>query len=105
MARYCVMVEGRVQGVGFRYYAYHCASYCRLTGWVRNLDDGRVELEIQGDKDMAGLFLAKIKEGSRFIRVDHMDIHEISEQKESSFCIRGGICEENDYETNIFDCA
>lgn len=89
MARYRVMAEGRVQGVGFRYYAYHCALYYRLTGWVRNLDDGRVELEIQGDKDMAGLFLAKIKEGGHFIRVDHMDIHEIPEQKENSFCIRG----------------
>jgi acylphosphatase len=41
--------SGTVQGVGFRYTAQRIASRCGLVGWVRNLDDGRVEMVVQGD--------------------------------------------------------
>jgi acylphosphatase len=46
-----VLVSGRVQGVAFRYYAQDRAVELGLTGWVRNLSDGRVELRIQGAAD------------------------------------------------------
>ena len=42
-----ILVGGMVQGVGFRWFARQCAESCHLTGWVSNLDDGRVELEVQ----------------------------------------------------------
>jgi acylphosphatase len=43
------VVSGRVQGVGFRYFVQRAASEAGLTGWVRNLRDGRVELVAEGD--------------------------------------------------------
>ena len=45
-----ILVSGRVQGVGFRYRTYYLAQNLGLTGWVQNLDDGRVEMELQGDE-------------------------------------------------------
>lgn len=44
------LISGRVQGVSFRYYTYHEALKLGLNGWVRNLWDGRVEAEFQGEK-------------------------------------------------------
>ena len=43
--------SGRVQGVGFRYRSYYIAQSIGLTGWVRNLWDGRVEMEVQGTRE------------------------------------------------------
>jgi acylphosphatase len=43
-----ICVSGRVQGVGFRFRTMQFASQLKLAGWVRNLDDGRVELELEG---------------------------------------------------------
>ena len=43
-----ILVSGRVQGVGFRYRTYYLAQNLGLTGWVQNLEDGRVEMELQG---------------------------------------------------------
>lgn len=48
MIRKHIYFSGRVQGVGFRYQAAYYARSLGLTGWVRNLSDGRVEMEIQG---------------------------------------------------------
>ena len=44
-----IIFYGRVQGVGFRYYAVNKANQLGLTGWVRNLPDGTVEMEVQGN--------------------------------------------------------
>ena len=44
-------ISGRVQGVSFRYYTYHEALKRGLRGWVRNLNDGRVEAVFEGEKD------------------------------------------------------
>ena len=48
MVRYRLLVAGMVQGVGFRYYVNYTARLLQLTGWVRNLEDGEVEIEVQG---------------------------------------------------------
>ena len=45
-----IIFSGRVQGVGFRYNSYEIAMKLGLTGYVRNLQDGTVELEAQGEK-------------------------------------------------------
>lgn len=49
MERRRYLVSGRVQGVGFRAFVERIARHERVAGWVRNMDDGRVELEGQGD--------------------------------------------------------
>jgi acylphosphatase len=49
-----------VQGVGFRYSARQIASGYEVTGWVKNLEDGRVELQVMGEGDEVEAFLAEI---------------------------------------------
>jgi len=77
MIRYSIFVSGRVQGVGFRFFAKQQALQYGLTGWVKNLYDGRVKLEIQGNLSDVQLFTAKIYEGNRFIRVNRIEKNEI----------------------------
>jgi len=55
-----VFYEGRVQGVGFRFTVRHIAKGFDVTGWVRNLRDGRVELQVTGDEDELRAFLDQI---------------------------------------------
>jgi acylphosphatase len=62
---HCV-VTGRVQGVGFRYFTQEQAAGHGLNGWVRNLYDGSVELEAEGEEDILEKFLRRIKEGPSF---------------------------------------
>ena len=52
-----VFYEGHVQGVGFRFIVRHIAKGFDVTGWVRNLPDGRVELQVTGDEDEVRAFL------------------------------------------------
>jgi acylphosphatase len=52
--------SGEVQGVGFRYSAQRAAEPLDITGWVKNLRDGRVELVCEGEKDALDSFLRKI---------------------------------------------
>ena len=61
-----------VQGVGFRYTAMHAANMYRLTGYVKNEDDGSVTCEVQGDEDAIDRFVATIRNG-RFIDISSID--------------------------------
>lgn len=55
--------SGKVQGVGFRYTAESVALELKLTGWVRNLPDGRVEAVCEADTRALKLFLKRVAEG------------------------------------------
>ena len=68
-----IKVEGRVQGVGFRYSAVHAARRFRVTGWVRNLPDGRVEVLAEGEEQRVGQLLAWCRQGPPHSRVDHIE--------------------------------
>lgn len=86
MKRYYLRFFGRVQGVGFRYFVYENASRMNLTGYVRNLTDGSVEAEIQGE----GAFIDELRNiilrGNRYIKVARLEIKEInSKEKEKNF--------------------
>ena len=72
MIRYYIVVKGRVQGVGFRFFTINIASKYNLTGSVRNMDNGMVELEVQGEENAIEKFIKNIKKGNRFIRVDEL---------------------------------
>ncbi len=58
-----VFYEGHVQGVGFRWSVRDVAKGFDVTGWVRNLADGRVELHVTGDDDEVRAFLDGIRQG------------------------------------------
>lgn len=66
MVRYSIIVSGRVQGVGFRYFAQTVASMINLTGYARNCDNGNVELEVQGDETIILKFMEKLRKGNGF---------------------------------------
>lgn len=66
-------VSGRVQGVGFRWFAWDAATREGLSGFVRNLPDGSVEAVVEGDRDALDRFEWKIASGPRGARVDHVD--------------------------------
>jgi acylphosphatase len=57
-----VFYEGHVQGVGFRFTVRHIAKGFDVTGWVRNLPDGRVELQVAGEEDELRAFLDRVAE-------------------------------------------
>jgi len=63
-------VRGRVQGVSFRFYTRQQAVARDITGWVRNLWDGRVEVVIQGDSGRVNELIAWCKRGPSSARVD-----------------------------------
>jgi acylphosphatase len=67
------LVEGMVQGVGFRYFVWHHAEELQITGWVRNLWDGRVEVLVEGPRPVLEKMLENIKEGPRGAQVSKVD--------------------------------
>lgn len=75
--RYLVIVEGRVQGVGMRGFCMLQAQQRGLTGSVKNLANGMVEIQVQGKEEIIDSFLTAIKLGNQFIRVDDMSVKSI----------------------------
>ena len=86
------LIQGRVQGVGFRWFVQREASELELRGWVRNTEDGDVEVVAAGDPaDMAEL-RASLKRGPRGSRVDRVIEHALQESEArelDSFRIEG----------------
>jgi acylphosphatase len=64
-----ILVDGRVQGVGFRAFAARTATRLDLVGGVRNLDDGRVELDVEGSRTVIEAFLHELTIGPPASRV------------------------------------
>lgn len=60
--RETVFFNGRVQGVGFRYATLQVAKGFDVAGWVRNLSDGRVEVQVEGTADEIDAFVAAVEE-------------------------------------------
>jgi len=73
-ARARIVVSGRVQGVFFRDHTRRWASSLNLTGWVRNLSDGRVEALAEGDKEDIEKLAAKLQEGPPLAHVDNVEV-------------------------------
>jgi acylphosphatase len=66
------LVQGRVQGVGFRWFVQREAGMLDLRGWVRNTEDGEVELVASGPADDLAKLRARLRSGPRGSRVDHL---------------------------------
>lgn len=70
------IIIGRVQGVGFRYFTQEAAAREGVYGWVRNVPDGNVEIEAEGEAEAIERFELRIRQGPRGARVDHVDTTE-----------------------------
>ena len=68
-----LVVRGRVQGVYFRASAQREAKRLGLTGWVKNRNDGAVEMVVEGEEDQVKDFLAWAQHGPSTARVDHVE--------------------------------
>jgi acylphosphatase len=69
-----VFAGGRVQGVAYRFFAEKYAGRMGISGWARNLPDGRVEVLAEGSGGNIEVFLELLREGPRLARVDSFDI-------------------------------
>jgi acylphosphatase len=69
-----IVVSGRVQGVGFRYFTMRIARKRQLTGWVRNLPGGDVEIEVEGPRGLIESLLKDLKVGNTWAQVTDIDV-------------------------------
>jgi acylphosphatase len=86
------LIRGRVQGVGFRWFVHREASELNLRGWVRNTEDGDVEVVASGTLEDLAELRASLRRGPRGSRVDHLIEHYLDEAEATdlnSFRIEG----------------
>jgi len=83
------LVRGKVQGVGFRYFVERCAEELGLSGWVRNLADGRVEVYAVGSKDQLATLNSRLWQGPRWSDVRGVEEQEASVESRAGFRITG----------------
>ena len=75
------LIKGRVQGVGFRWYVHREASELDLRGWVRNTEEGDVEVVASGDSADLAELRASLRRGPRGSRVDHVIEHYLEDRE------------------------
>jgi len=78
------LVKGRVQGVGFRWFVHREAELLGLRGWVRNTENGHVEVVAAGEPAKLDALTAVLHKGSRGSRVDQVLMHELDEMEGDS---------------------
>jgi len=75
-------ITGKVQGVGFRYFVLRQAQELGILGWVNNKPNGDVEAFAQGEKADLERFIAKVKEGPSFSRVEDVSLNWVKEAEQ-----------------------
>lgn len=83
-----VLVSGRVQRVGYRDWAVRKAHELGVTGWVRNLSDGRVELVVSGDAQVVAAMVDAARGGPPLAEVIEVQAHEIPQPNAKGFTKR-----------------
>jgi acylphosphatase len=86
------LIQGRVQGVGFRWFVQREAGELDLRGWVRNTEEGEVEVMASGSEAYLAELRASLRRGPRGARVDRLVEHQLAESEAadlSSFRIDG----------------
>ena len=81
------LISGRVQGVGFRYFAERAAREIGVTGWARNLADGRVEVHANGSPEQLSEFEARLRKGPAHADVRGFETEESPPMHATSFTI------------------
>jgi acylphosphatase len=82
-------IRGQVQGVGFRYFVERVAAELKLTGYTRNLDDGRVEVYAVGPPETLREMNQRLWQGPRFAEVRGVEEQDAAVREYSSFRIEG----------------
>ena len=85
-----VLIRGRVQGVGFRYWTRGEAERLGVSGWVKNRTDGSVEAELEGDPAAVDELLDALGHGPRGASVDGIDVSHRPPDGTSGFRITTG---------------
>jgi acylphosphatase len=83
-----LIIEGRVQGVGMRYFVYNCALKYDIRGYVKNTSDGNVEIVCSGGSNEMDEFIAEIKKGPSFSYITNVRITESAQNNFKNFEIR-----------------
>ncbi len=82
-----IVFYGAVQGVGFRYRAYHAAQRFGVSGWVKNCWDGSVEMEAEGTEKAIDDMILAVEKGT-FVRIEDMHVTTVPVHGGSGFEIR-----------------
>ena len=82
-----IIFYGDVQGVGFRYRAFHAAQALGITGWVRNEWDGSVSMEVQGTEEEIDQMILTIQKGT-YVALRDMKVKTLPLEAEGRFRIR-----------------
>jgi acylphosphatase len=82
------LVEGLVQGVGFRYFVRSHARRMNIRGWVRNTPDGRVEVVASAHEEVLELFAGQLQKGPELSRVDAVKVTELDEEPHDGFEVK-----------------
>jgi acylphosphatase len=85
---YRYVVQGRVQGVGYRYFVLRQADALGVSGYARNRADGSVEVVAEGSEAAMGDFEARLREGPSFAEVKNLEKEPIAERGSSGFHVR-----------------
>ncbi len=83
------VVSGRVQGVGFRWFVEREAAEIGIKGWVRNCENGDVEVMATGTREQQSALRQKLQQGPRAARVDHVGESDAPFLEAQSFRIEG----------------
>ena len=82
------LVKGRVQGVGYRFFAQDEADRLRLSGWVRNLPTGEVEVVASGPEENLRRLIDRLRKGPTLSRVTGVEVDWSEEEIHEEFHIR-----------------
>ncbi|MEW6557647.1 MAG: acylphosphatase [Elusimicrobiota bacterium] len=74
MFQYHIIVQGEVQGIGYRYFVIREAKQLKITGWVRNLLNGDVEIMAEGENETLDIFANTLKTKHFYARVENLKI-------------------------------
>ena len=88
LTRRQLVVRGRVQGVGYRWFVRELAESLGLSGWTRNREDGSVEVEAEGDAAAVEQFVRRLVDGNPAARVEGIESQTAAPKGERGFEIR-----------------
>jgi acylphosphatase len=82
-----ILVSGIVQGVGFRQFTARMADDIGVSGWVRNLEDGRVEIYVEGTEAQVSALIARCRRGPRSAEVTDIAVRPVPARGADGFAI------------------